>query len=155
MSYSITRVPRSPGSGRRPRAWRPAGASGPPAARERLPPTQIGRFGQVQEWLEDWDTPTDTHRHIAQLYGLFPSDQITPEETPELIKAADTLSSYIKCQTEIGAGNAEFSKAAQDVSDRLRAFELPEVEYFLKVFVPSYQLTLDELLNNGTRHLPK
>jgi 5'-deoxynucleotidase len=72
-----------------------------------------------------------------------------PPEHQQLIKAADTLSSYIKCQTEISAGNTEFTKAAQDVSERLRTLALPEVDYFLKVFVPSYQLTLDELLNNS------
>jgi len=58
------------------------------AARKQLAPTQIGRFGQVQEWLDDWDDPKDSHRHVSQLYGLFPSDQITIEDTPDLVEAA-------------------------------------------------------------------
>jgi len=55
-----------------------------------LAPNQIGKNGQLQEWLEDWDleAPEQTHRHISHLYGLFPSWQITPDETPNLAKAA-------------------------------------------------------------------
>jgi alpha-L-fucosidase 2 len=54
----------------------------------RLPPMQIGRHGQLQEWLEDLDDPGDTHRHISHLYGLYPSSQISPFNTPELFSAA-------------------------------------------------------------------
>jgi alpha-L-fucosidase 2 len=46
-------------------------------ARDRLAPLQIGRLGQLQEWLDDWDNPKDQHRHISHLYALFPSNQIT------------------------------------------------------------------------------
>jgi alpha-L-fucosidase 2 len=57
------------------------------ATRARLAPLQIGSAGQLQEWLEDWDTnaPDIHHRHVSHLYGLFPSDQIdvhTPELAP-------------------------------------------------------------------------
>ncbi len=54
----------------------------------RLPPMQIGSFGQLQEWLSDWDDPADTHRHMSHLYGLYPSDQISVRHTPELAQAA-------------------------------------------------------------------
>jgi alpha-L-fucosidase 2 len=59
-------------------------------ARARLAPNQIGRAGQLQEWLEDWDTqaPELNHRHVSHLYGLYPSAQITPRDTPELAAAA-------------------------------------------------------------------
>jgi alpha-L-fucosidase 2 len=56
----------------------------------RLPPMQIGRFGQLQEWLNDWDDPSDSHRHVSHLYGLYPSNQISPLRTPELSVAART-----------------------------------------------------------------
>jgi alpha-L-fucosidase 2 len=56
--------------------------------RRRLPPMQIGQYGQVQEWMYDWDRKDDTHRHISPLYGLYPSNQITPTTTPELFSAA-------------------------------------------------------------------
>lgn len=56
--------------------------------RDRLPPMQIGKFGQLQEWLHDWDDPNDHHRHISHLYGLYPGNQISPYRTPELLSAA-------------------------------------------------------------------
>jgi alpha-L-fucosidase 2 len=59
--------------------------------RARLAPMQIGRWGQLQEWLEDWDKPGDHHRHVSPLYGLYPSAQITAGGTPELFEAARTL----------------------------------------------------------------
>lgn len=57
------------------------------AARAKLAPYQIGKYGQLQEWLEDRDREKNAHRHSSHLYPLFPSAQITPE-TPELFAAA-------------------------------------------------------------------
>ena len=53
-----------------------------------LPPMQIGRHGQLQEWLIDADDPKDEHRHISHLYGLYPSNQISPYSHPDLFTAA-------------------------------------------------------------------
>ena len=60
------------------------------AARARLAPCRIGKAGQLQEWLEDWDmeAPDRHHRHVSHLYGLFPSAQISTRSTPELAAAA-------------------------------------------------------------------
>jgi len=55
--------------------------------RSRIAPNQIGKHGQLQEWLEDRDNPKEEHRHVSHLWGLFPGEEITPE-TPELFKAA-------------------------------------------------------------------
>ncbi len=55
-----------------------------------LPPMQIGKHGQLQEWMHDWDNPNDKHRHVSHLYGLFPSNQISPFYTPELADASRT-----------------------------------------------------------------
>jgi 5'-deoxynucleotidase len=63
----------------------------------------------------------------------------------ELVKAADKLCAYIKCLEETAAGNKEFSRAEQALSKTVLGIELPEVKYFLEVFVPSFRLTLDEL----------
>jgi alpha-L-fucosidase 2 len=57
------------------------------ATRERLAPHQIGKHGQLQEWLEDKDREFDSHRHPSHLYALFPSAQINPA-MPELFQAA-------------------------------------------------------------------
>ncbi|NDV79712.1 glycoside hydrolase N-terminal domain-containing protein [Dysgonomonas sp. 511] len=56
--------------------------------RDKLPPMQIGQHNQLQEWLHDWDSPEDKHRHVSHLYGLFPSNQISPIYTPQLFEAA-------------------------------------------------------------------
>lgn len=53
-----------------------------------LPPMQIGRYNQLQEWLIDADDPTNEHRHISHLYGLYPSNQISPTKNPLLFQAA-------------------------------------------------------------------
>ena len=55
-----------------------------------LAPLKIGRWGQLQEWLDDWDNPDDTHRHVSHLYALYPSNQISPLSTPNLAEAAKT-----------------------------------------------------------------
>ena len=57
---------------------------------KQLPPMQIGQWGQLQEWLDDIDDPKDDHRHFSHLYGLYPSNQISPYRTPNLWKAART-----------------------------------------------------------------
>lgn len=57
---------------------------------DRLPPMQIGQHGQLQEWMEDLDNPNDKHRHVSHLYGLHPSNQISPYRTPELFDASRT-----------------------------------------------------------------
>ncbi len=53
-----------------------------------LPPMQVGQYGQLQEWLVDADDPHNEHRHISHLYGLYPSNQISPYSHPELFHAA-------------------------------------------------------------------
>jgi alpha-L-fucosidase 2 len=56
--------------------------------RAKLAPNQIGRLGQLQEWLEDRDDPNDHHRHVSHLWGLFPGSEITKKGTPALFAAA-------------------------------------------------------------------
>ncbi|MFY9233087.1 MAG: glycoside hydrolase family 95 protein [Fimbriimonadaceae bacterium] len=58
------------------------------AAKARLAPNQIGPDGRLQEWLEPYEEDEPQHRHIAHLYGLFPSNEISPRTTPELASAA-------------------------------------------------------------------
>jgi len=55
---------------------------------DRIAPNQIGRHGQLQEWLEDRDDPNEQHRHVSHLWGLHPGAEITPRGTPELAAAA-------------------------------------------------------------------
>jgi alpha-L-fucosidase 2 len=57
-------------------------------ARGHLAPMKIGKRGDLQEWLEDWGQKEKSHRHISNLYGLFPGHQISVGRTPDLVKAA-------------------------------------------------------------------
>lgn len=53
-----------------------------------LAPMQVGRWGQLQEWMEDWDNPNDRHRHVSHLWGLYPGRQISAYHSPVLFEAA-------------------------------------------------------------------
>ena len=72
-------------------------------ARNRLAPMQIGKAGQLQEWLDDWDleAPERQHRHVSHLYGLFPSHQITRRAPPELFAAAKKS---LELRGDVGTG---------------------------------------------------
>ena len=101
----------------------------------------------------------DAYRQVERvaeekLLGMLPEDlrpgyraALAPAavEVQELVRAADKLSAYIKCVEELKAGNDEFKKAAQQTMDAMVDMELPELEYFMEHFLPSYRLTLDEL----------
>lgn len=66
-------------------------------------------------------------------------------EVHALVKAADRLSAYIKCVEELKAGNLDFKKAGEQVLETLKANPLPALGYFMEHFLPSFELTLDEL----------
>lgn len=63
----------------------------------------------------------------------------------KLMKAADRLSAYVKCLEELRCGNDEFAKAKKSIEDDLHSRNLPEIEWFMKNFIPAFALTLDEL----------
>jgi alpha-L-fucosidase 2 len=60
------------------------------AARAKLMPFKIGRYGQLQEWIQDYDEQEPSHRHVSHLYAVYPSNQISVRATPELAQAART-----------------------------------------------------------------
>lgn len=57
------------------------------ALTDRLPPTRIGSYGQIQEWLEDYEEVEPGHRHISPLFGLYPGNEFDVRRTPELAAA--------------------------------------------------------------------
>ena len=63
----------------------------------------------------------------------------------QLVKAADKICAYLKCIEELSAGNKEFEKAQVTIKEAIDAIDIPEVKYFMETFVPSFELTLDEL----------
>jgi alpha-L-fucosidase 2 len=78
------------------------------AARDQLVPLQIGQFGQIQEWPEDYKEVEPGHRHISHLFALFPGTQITPRTTPELAQAARTT---LERRLANGGGHTGWSRA--------------------------------------------
>ena len=82
--------------------------------------------------------------------GLRPSYEplLTPkvyDDNMKIVKAADTLAAYIKCLEELKTGNLEFRHAAEQSLKKLEAFDMQEVNYFIKHFIPAFELSLDEL----------
>jgi len=69
----------------------------------------------------------------------------TAEKCHDLVKAADKLSAYIKCIEERRCGNDDFLSAEKSTRASLEAMKMPEVDYFIEHFIPSFELTLDEL----------
>ena len=73
--------------------------------RDKIAPNQIGKHGQLQEWLDDVDSPDEKHRHVSHLWGLHPGDEIHPLTTPELAEACKVT------LTHRGDGGAGWSRA--------------------------------------------
>jgi alpha-L-fucosidase 2 len=78
------------------------------AASDRLEPFQIGKYGQLQEWMEDYEEREPGHRHVSQLFALHPGDQITPRTTPELARAARVT---LERRLANGGGHTGWSRA--------------------------------------------
>ncbi len=78
-------------------------------------------------------------------YEALLRDDSRPGDGHELIKAADKLCAYMKCLEELSGGNREFAEAEKSLRRTVEEIELREVRYFVKTFVPSFRLTLDEL----------
>ena len=73
-----------------------------------LPPLQIGKWGQLQEWMDDWDNPQDNHRHVSHLYGLYPSNQISPFSTLLSPMLPARRSSIVETSLQVGAWVGKF-----------------------------------------------
>lgn len=82
---------------------------------------------------------------LKEDYRTSMIEEELPKDHKVIIKAADTISAYLKCKMEVAAGNQEFSIAEKDIEENLKSITLPEVKYFLDTFTSSYELTLDEL----------
>jgi alpha-L-fucosidase 2 len=78
------------------------------AARDRLPAFKIGKYGQLQEWQEDYEEREPGHRHISHLFALHPGSQITPRGTPELARAARVT---LERRLSSGGGHTGWSRA--------------------------------------------
>ncbi|QPK64934.1 5'-deoxynucleotidase [Methylomonas sp. LL1] len=107
----------------------------------------------------------DAYKHIEQqaeteLLKLLPDalqddfrplikHEQLPEQHQQIIKAADKISAYLKCQAELKAGNTEFEIAAEQLAKNIHDLKQPEVIFFMRAFVPSCGLTLDGLMQTN------
>lgn len=66
-------------------------------------------------------------------------------EIVRLVKAADKLAAFLKCTSELAAGNREFAVARRQLTGVVERLDLPEVQYFLERFAPAFEQTLDEI----------
>ncbi|WP_198510333.1 glycoside hydrolase family 95 protein [Bacillus solitudinis] len=76
--------------------------------KEKLPTPKIGKYGQIQEWWEDYEEAEPGHRHISHLFALHPSNQISPKHTPELAAAAKVT---LERRLQHGGGHTGWSRA--------------------------------------------
>jgi 5'-deoxynucleotidase len=82
---------------------------------------------------------------LTPVYAPLIGPEATGADAYRWVKAADKLAAYLKCQSELAAGNREFAVAARQLEDAVHALAMPEVEYFLEHFAPAFSQTLDEI----------
>ena len=128
----------------------------------------LGVYHDVSEVITG-DMPTPVKYHTRELRAAYKDvetmanerllsmlpDRLRTAYTPyllsgkdyehQVVKAADSISAYLKCLEEKRAGNREFDAAGESIRNALAAIELPEVQAFIVTFIPSFELSLDEL----------
>lgn len=77
-------------------------------ALKKLPPIRIDSTGRIMEWMEEYEEKDLGHRHMSHLYALYPSDQISVDQTPELAEAAKKT---LKTRLSHGGGHTGWSRA--------------------------------------------
>ncbi len=85
--------------------------------------------------------PEELHEDFAP---YLVSDATHPEDAT-IVKQADTICAYLKCLEELSAGNHEYALAKKRLDVTLKERHSPEMEYFLTIFAPSFELSLDEI----------
>jgi len=89
--------------------------------------------------------PDELKDEYAAIFDAVEKD----EKHHKLLKAADRLCAFIKCEEEERFGNTEFAGARKGILERLRESQLPELDYFIEHFLPAFRLTLDEQQAEG------
>ena len=74
----------------------------------KIPPLRIGKNGQLMEWMEDYEEAEPGHRHISHLFGVFPGSEISQDDTPELMEAAQKT---LENRLAVGGGYTGWSRA--------------------------------------------
>lgn len=100
-------------------------------------------YGEVESLAQEKMLSTLPER-LQSVYKLYIVDAETLPEWP-IVKAADTLSAYMKCVNELHAGNDEFKEAHDTILAKLKALNMPEVDMFIEEYVPALSESLDKL----------
>lgn len=111
-------------------------------ALNKLMPTAIGKYGQIMEWQEDYEEADPGHRHISHLYGLYPSSQITVDQTPELAEAAKIT---LQRRLSNGGGHTGWSRA-WIINDYVKLWDAKNASYNLDQLL--IKSTLPNMLDN-------
>ncbi|WP_347987800.1 5'-deoxynucleotidase [Methylomonas sp. AM2-LC] len=108
-------------------------------------PAILGAYKQIEQQAETELLKLLPDALQADFRTLLLHDEI-PAQHLQIIKAADKISAYLKCQSELKAGNSEFEMAAEQLAKNILELQQPEVVFFMQAFVPSCGLTLDGLM---------
>ncbi|MFB9278015.1 5'-deoxynucleotidase [Cohnella cellulosilytica] len=110
-------------------------------------PRILANFREIESLASERllaNVPERLRGSYAPLLARQPADP----ELAKLLKAADLLDAYLKCTSEMSAGNREFATARRQTEEKLLRLELPEVEWFLAHLAPGFERTIDELSEN-------
>jgi 5'-deoxynucleotidase len=108
-------------------------------------PAILGAYKQIEQQAETELLKLLPEALQTDFRTLLMHDEI-PAQHLQIIKAADKISAYLKCQSELKAGNSEFEMAAEQLAKHILELQQPEVVFFMQAFVPSCGLTLDGLM---------
>ncbi|NOV32008.1 5'-deoxynucleotidase [Methylomonas sp. ZR1] len=111
-------------------------------------PAILGAYKQIEQQAET-ELLNLLPDALREDFRSFIQHESLPETHQHIIKAADKISAYLKCQAELKAGNTEFEMAAAQLAQNIHELQQPEVVFFMQAFAPSCGLTLDGLMQKS------
>ncbi|OQW67098.1 MAG: 5'-deoxynucleotidase [Proteobacteria bacterium ST_bin11] len=111
-------------------------------------PAILGAYKQIEQQAET-ELLNLLPDALREDFRSFIQHESLPEAHQQIIKAADKISAYLKCQAELKAGNTEFEMAAEQLAKNIHELQQPEVVFFMQAFAPSCGLTLDGLMQKS------
>jgi len=111
-------------------------------------PAILGAYKQIEQQAET-ELLNLLPGALREDFRSFIQHESLPEADQQIIKAADKISAYLKCQAELKAGNTEFEMAAAQLAQNIHELQQPEVVFFMQAFAPSCGLTLDGLMQKS------
>jgi 5'-deoxynucleotidase len=111
-------------------------------------PAILGAYKQIEQQAET-ELLNLLPDALREDFRSFIQHESLPEAHQQIIKAADKICAYLKCQAELKAGNTEFEMAAEQLAKNIHELQQPEVVFFMQAFAPSCGLTLDGLMQKS------